>query len=380
MKGGTVRESVEARQRRILDVVSQHGEVKVAHLAALTKVSMVTIRRDLEALNREGAVERRHGMVSRAGEVTSRAPLGDGNQGTVAIIAPERHSYLNEVTQGARRFLEHAGYRVVLHLTPNTADPERTLVEQVMDSTADGLLLAPRWRTREQEQVAGEVLAQLEMPTVLVERRPAPGPAMQHVDSVRSDHNHGVRLAVEHLVSAGHRRILLAARQDSPTARSVTSAFARIAGEHRELEHWMSVLSSPDAAPEEGRWESADDVAGSVSAEHPDYSDPGWLTSLLREESFTAALLHSDENALVLTQRLALAGIRVPQDCAVIAYDDVVAGLGSVPLTAVAPPKAEVGRSAAELLGQRIRAARDGRSWTPRRIELLPSLEIRSST
>ncbi len=56
-----------------------------------------------------------------------------------------------------------------------------------------------------------------------------------------------------------------------------------------------------------------------------------------------------------------------------VAYDDVVAALGSIPLTAVAPPKTEVGRVAAELLIRRLRGAAE----TAERVELLPELKIR---
>lgn len=374
-----MREPVDSRRRRILDVLEQHGEVKVAHLAALLNVSMVTVRRDLETLSRHGSVQRRHGMVARAEGQASTPPLDRGAQGTIAVIAPERHSYLNEVTRGARDFLEHAGYRVILHLTPNTPNPEQHILEQISKETTDGLLLAPRWRAPEQEAAVDEALAALDLPTVLLERRPSSGGHLQRVDSVRSDHRHGVHLAVDHLRAGGHRRILLAARQDSPTARTVNAAFSSVMEEMPGVDHWMSVLSSPDAAAtSRGAPDPARNAEGPT--DHPDYANPDWLPELLEAHGFTAVLIHSDENALVLSQRLALAGVQVPHDCAVIAYDDVVAGLGSVPLTAVSPPKEEVGRAAAQLLSQRIRAERQGGRWIPRRIELLPSLEIRSST
>lgn len=378
-----MRDSVEERRRRIVDVIGAHGEVRVADLATLLDVSPVTVRRDLDALGRQGAVERRHGLVSRTGGRAAQRRRAD--QGTVAVVVPERHAYLNEVAQAARRFLEHAGCGVELHLMPHSADPDPALLERIADDGIDGLLMAPRWQSRADEEASGDLLARLRLPTVLVERHPPAGPGMQHLDAVRSDHDHGVRLALDHLTAAGHRRILLAARRDSPTARRVTASFAQAAAEDPQVEHWHSVLSSPDASPE-GETSGDDpcdaaapsDAAG--GAPQVDLSNPDWLPDLLRAEGFTAVLIHSDENALVLTQRLAFAGIRVPQDCAVIAYDDVVAGLGAVPLTAVAPPKADVGRAAAELLLQRLRTARDGEPWTPRRIELLPSLAIRAST
>ncbi len=60
-----------------------------------------------------------------------------------------------------------------------------------------------------------------------------------------------------------------------------------------------------------------------------------------------------------------------------MAYDDVVAGLATPPLTAVSPPRAEVGRVAAELLLRRLRESAPGPT---RRVELLPRLMVRGST
>ena len=88
----------------------------------------------------------------------------------------------------------------------------------------------------------------------------------------------------------------------------------------------------------------------------------------------TAALIHSDEDAIVLVPKLQARGIRVPDDLALIAYDDEVAGLADVPLTAVAPPKRAVGEQAAKLLLQRLAERRAGRPPTPRQhLELLLS-------
>jgi DNA-binding LacI/PurR family transcriptional regulator len=62
-----------------------------------------------------------------------------------------------------------------------------------------------------------------------------------------------------------------------------------------------------------------------------------------------------------------------------VAYDDVVAGLGTPPLTAVSPPKAEVGKVAARVLLRRLAEA-PGAGWSVRRVELLPRLTVRGST
>lgn len=376
-----MREPVEARRSRILQMIRDRGEVRLSRLAAQAEVSMVTVRRDVEALVESGAVERGHGVARVAG-AARRAGRSDGAQeGTIAVVAPERHPYLNEVMQGAREALERAGFRVVLHLTPHVPSSELDVLRQLSGSAVDGILLAPRWRTPEEEAAAVELLGALELPTVLVERSATPSGGRSVPDSVRTDHRHGVRLALDHLLDCGHRRVLLASRQDSPTARRVAAASVELARAEPRLESWMSVLSSSDGAPHPGDAASAGPAQSESGAvDQPDVEDPDWLGRLLAERGATAVLVHSDENALVLSQRLEYAGVRIPEDCAVVAYDDVVAELSSVPLTAVSPPRMELGRAAADLVVRRVRSERTELSWAPHRLELLPRLRVRSST
>ncbi|WHT22465.1 substrate-binding domain-containing protein [Crossiella sp. CA-258035] len=466
-----MREPGEARRQRILAAVQARGAVRVSDLAAELDVSVVTARRDVEELARLGALRRGHGV---ARSLTTRDPapapaLPEG--GAIALVVPERHAYLHETMHGARTALEAAGQRVVLHIAPQPPGAERPIVERLLAQDIRGLLIAPRWRTT-QAELNDAWLAEIEVPLVLMERRPWPGSRLHALDSVCTDHWYGMHLAVEHLVSLGHRRIVLAARDDSPTARALRAAFAEIASYRAEIEDWTVLLSAADAGPgPEGGAGGAvpggggvagvagpDGVAGSqpavpsaAAAPHtaapgaavspqastgpdgaapplaasephattepssatappattapratdrpfanrrptapthpgaittpipadPHATPPSELAAILRARRSTAVILHGDVDALILVQQLADAGLRVPQDCSVVAYDDVVAALGSPPLTAVAPPKAEVGRVAAELLLTRLAS---GAAWRTRRVELLPDLMVRGST
>jgi DNA-binding LacI/PurR family transcriptional regulator len=361
-----MREPSVDRRQRILAAVQSRGAARVSELATELEVSVVTVRRDVEQLARAGRLRRGHG-VARSVVPVQQVPEADGSPapgGAVAIVVPERHAYLNEVVHGARIALEEAGMQVVLHIAPQRTDLARADLERILSGAARGLLIAPRWRSSSMEDADHGWLAEAGVPTVLMERRPRAGSALHVMDSVCSDHWYGVHLAVEHLVSMGHRRVVLAARDDSPTARAVRSAFAEIAAARPEVEDWSVVLSAPDAGPD------PDDPP----------LPPLQLAGLLRERGATAALLHGDVEALMLVQQLAEHGMRVPADCSVVAYNDVVAALGSPPLTAVAPPKAEVGRAAAELLMQRLATVRSPGGWRPCRVELLPELKIRGST
>ncbi|MGW2278585.1 substrate-binding domain-containing protein [Streptomyces sp. NPDC001770] len=374
-----MREPVELRRQRILAVVGARGAVKVSALAEELDVSVVTVRRDVEELARAGRLRRGHGVARSASLAQDPAPAPAaeradpaGEGGPVALVVPERHSYLYETLHGARSVLDEHGVRVALHIAPQARGTERPLVEQALAGGARGLLIAPRWRSAAWEESDYEWLAEVGVPTVLMERRPRPGSALHALDSVCSDHWYGVHLAVDHLVSLGHRRIVLAARDDSPTARSIRAAFAEIAAARPEVEDWCVVLSSPDAVPWEGPYGGEDSAARGGAAAALD------LAAVLRERRATGAVLHGDVDALMLVQRLAESGVRVPEDCSVVAYDDVVAALGTTPLTAVSPPKAEIGRAAAELLLYRLGGS-SGAGGPVRRTELLPELKVRGS-
>ncbi|MFH8469274.1 substrate-binding domain-containing protein [Streptomyces sp. NPDC017991] len=356
-----MREPVDRRRQRILAAVQARGAARVRDLADELQVSVVTVRRDVEELTREGRLRRGHGVV-RSTLPAQEIPSNDLAHGDrVAVVVPERHSYLTETLHGARTALEEAGMRMALHIAPQVAGAERPLVERALADGARGLLLAPRWHTLAAERADHGWLAGLEVPTVLMERRPRQGSLAHTLDSVCSDHWYGAHLAVEHLVGLGHRRIVFATREDSPTARTLRAAFTGIAGAHPLLEEWAWALISKQAG-REGPY-TADETAD--------------LPRLLRRTRATAVVLHSDVDALMVVQRLADDGVRVPEDCSVVAYDDVVAALATSPLTAVSPPKAQVGRAAAELLTQRLR---EGGRQPARRVELLPRLMVRGST
>lgn len=336
-----MREPSDTRRQRILAVVASRGTVKVSDLASELDVSIVTIRRDVEELARLGRLRRGHGVARSLTPVEQPVPAKAAN-GAVALVVPERHTYLYETMNGARKVLEEAGVRVVLHIAPQVKGAEQPIVERALQEPVQGLLIAPRWRTHEEERADGW-LAETGVPTVLMERRPSG--RLRAMNSVCSDHWYGMHLAVQHLTDLGHRRIVLAARDDSPTARALRAAFREIS---KDLEDAITVGSSPDTG----------------------------LVGILRAHRATATILHGDVDALMLVQQLTEAGIKVPERCSVVAYDDVVAALGSIPLTAVAPPKTEVGRVAAQLLLQQLNSP----AQTAERIELLPELKIRSST
>ena len=328
-----------ARQERILAILRSRGPARVAELAKEFDVSPITLRRDVEALARGEFVVRGHGVVrlpsSRRGN--RDRPAGARTADVVVVMAPPRSAYLAQIVNGAQEAVAERGLRWHREDVEESETARSAIRRASRVPDALGALILPRWRTT--AAVAAEDVEPADgepgSAAVLVERFAPPGSTLAGIDAVRTDHAHGVLLALRHLRERGHTRILLAARNDSPTARTIRAAFVA----------WLADLGLPLLA---------EPLLSSAGAD-PDPTTPvPHLPAVARETGATAVLAHSDVDALNLVQQLHVAGLRVPDDISVVAYDDVVAGLGGLELTTVAPPKREVGREAIAVLLDRV--------------------------
>ncbi|MFB7608001.1 substrate-binding domain-containing protein [Streptomyces gardneri] len=365
-----MRESAAERHDRLLALVRERGTARVAELAERLGVSPVTARRDVEALAAQGLLDRVHGQVSWPGGRGAPGTARPGEGLVLGLLAPSATYYFAEVIRGAHEAAARAGARLVLRVSDYRPEEDRARTEGLLAAGAEGVLVAPGWRGPEDRLAYGDWLAELPVPAVLLERRAEPGSPLDGLDRVVSDHGHGVLLALRHLLGLGHATPLLVARGDSPTALAVRAGYAEALGTLGLKEPRPVIESVPAEADPEG-FERA------VRA----------LYEAVRSGLAGAALVHNDVDAIEIVQRLAELGVRVPQDLALIAYDDEVAALADTPLTAVAPPKRQVGRYAAELLVERLTedaagAAGDSGSGeeAPRRhLSLLPRLRVRDS-
>ncbi|WP_405988826.1 substrate-binding domain-containing protein [Streptomyces sp. NBC_00986] len=366
-----MRPHVDQRHERVLELVRERGSLRVAELAAELGVSAVTLRRDVEALAGQGRVHRLHGAVvwpggaSTVGVRAARQEPAASTRSTasaegvvIGMIVPTTASIFADIVRGAREAVGAQGGRLVLGVSGHVDTEDAVQAGHLLAGGAQGLLVAPSWSGGVPVGGQEQWLLDRGVPTVLVERSAPPGNPAAALDRVRTDRAHGAAVAVGHFAALGHRRIT-AVLQEGPHA-------------ERILAGYESAVRSL----------GLDDARGAPSVrEHGDYdSSVDHLADAVRERGVTAALVHSDEDAIVLVPRLQARGIRVPDDLALIAYDDEVAPLADVPLTAVAPPRRGVGESAAKLLLERLAERGSGRRPAPRQhVELLPELKIRSS-
>lgn len=197
------------------------------------------------------------------------------------------------------------------------------------------------------------------LPSVLSARR-ARSPEQA---SVSVDHVAGGRLAAEHLLALGRRR--LAFVTDTLELSQISDRFD---GASR------AVAATPGASLEVV-WAPSRTVDGGEAAAEQ-------LLARRRADLPDGIFCVNDLVAMGLCPRL-VRDVAVPGDVAVVGYDDIeFARLGAVPLTSVRTPQETLGTTAAELLLEEIALLRagSGPGAARRHVELTPELVVRAST
>ncbi|MEU4240043.1 substrate-binding domain-containing protein [Actinoplanes sp. NPDC026619] len=330
------------RHERLMSELHQHGAVRVSELARDLGVSELTIRRDIAALAARNLVTRVHGGATLP--IRSR-PAGRPRSSTtltVGMVVPSLDFYWPPVVAGARAAAAALGVTVQLRGSTYDPDEDRWQIGRLIEAgEVRGLLLAP---SLDGDDEMIEWIGRLRVPAVLIERQPRRWTSTsRQVEWVRSDHALGLEIALHHLRESGHRRIGLLVSRGSPT-----SAYL--------LKAW------PEDQPP-------------VILDDP--PDRRALLSIIAGRACTALIVHSDPHAIAVAQACAEEGIRIPDDLALVSYDDEIAHLGEPPLTAVRPPKNHVGRLAVELIVSRLL---DGDRRPVRGMLVAPELVVRDSS
>jgi LacI family transcriptional regulator len=187
------------------------------------------------------------------------------------------------------------------------------------------------------------------------------------VSSVMVDNEAGGRLAMEHLHKLGHRKI------------------AYIRGPKTLIDsgpRWKGIQKFAHAAGLE--------IDSDLTMQLPEAFDPNSgfeggfrLTEefLQRRKKFTALLAFDDLTAFGAIRALNKAGIRVPDQCSVIGFDDVaLSALAAPSLTTVRQPLEVMGNLAVNIIMEGIAASQEKREWKITHQRVAPELMIREST
>jgi len=326
--------------------VARHAGVSVGTVSNVLNrpdvVAPATRRRVLDAIDALGFVRNESARQLRAGR--SR---------TIGLVVLDvSNPFFTDVSHGAELFVEESGSMLVLCNSGEDSSRERRHLELLEEQRVQGVLITPVDRTNP----ALDNLVARGTPVVLVDRSGG-----RHLCSVAVNDVLGGRLAVTHLVEQGHARIAFVGgpfsiRQVADRHHGSLTALREEGGPAAAL----TVVETRSLSVAEGRRAAAE-----IAEVEPDARP-------------TAVFCANDLLALGVLQEMTRRGLKVPDDVAIVGYDDIdFAGAAAVPLTSVRQPREDLGRAAAQLLLDEVE---DPDRHRHRQVVFEPELVVRAST
>jgi LacI family transcriptional regulator len=300
----TMRDVAEAAGvsiKTVSRVVNEQGEI-----------SEETRQRVLLAIEKLGY---RPSKVARA-LVTNRTE-------TIGLIVGDiANPYFSEVSRGVLDLAQEKGFDVFLCNSDGDLETEKRALFSLIDHNVDGAIIYPHWKNRDWFKDVSSP----KCPVVLInyDLESAPGYGV-----VLSEIIKGAQTAVRYLIDKGHRHIGMLAGMD-------TGIHQRVQGYRKELKNHGLPFREDYIL-----W-------GPAVLEHGIESSKALLT---QHPEITALFCYNDLIAMGAIQGCKEMGLRVPEDCAIVGFDNIRFGALVCPsLTTIHCNKYEIGRQAASLL------------------------------
>ncbi len=269
--------------------------------------------------------------------------------------------FCTPILRGLENALYQASYLSLLADAHNEPHRFERYLEMLLDRRVEGLIVIANWLVTDIKVLAD--LTEKQVPTVIAGR----AFEIENVSTVSVDNEGGAALALEHLYGLGHREI--------------------------------AFLRGPKTLASSGqRWKGIRNFAQSVGlrldakriVELPESLDPNssfeagaqLTTDLLRGgKPFSAVVAYDDITALGALRALKKKGLRVPEDCSVVGFDDVAqASLSAPSLTTVRQPMEAMGSMSVGMMLDAIKAVDQNKSIPVVRRKIPAELGVREST
>lgn len=353
-------------RRQIVEGKLQVGDRLPPHreLSKQLGVSLITINKALSGLVSEGVLNSRVGFGTTVAvrpaalAVPPSATIAGTPPGpTLGFVLRDLNSpFFASVANACERQAHARGYGLLVLSSGNVAEREDGQLRRLLAAGVEGLVVVSMSRTTYRLSESLQELQAQRFPFAMVSFTVG-----DRVPFVGSDFAAAGALAAEHLLAMGRRRFGF-----------VTDRFGSLSGDARSAGYRRVVrdagLVVSDGLvfeyPYEGEWndyrsgrELGVHIAG--RAEKPD-----------------AMFVFNDLGALGLIDGLTSAGVRVPDDIAVVGFDGIAMGeQATVPLTTIRQPVAQIGEHAVNAVLAQIA----GQSWSFPDL-LQPALIIRASS
>lgn len=334
-----------ARSASVKDVAAAAG-------VSLGTVSNVLNRPDRVSPETRQKVQRAMADLGFVRNESARQLRAGTSRSLAYVMLDASNPFFTDVAAGIDAAAETVDLSLVLCNSRNSEARERSHLALLEQQRVQGVLITPV----DPDTPALDEMARRGTPVVVVDRTRAD----QAFCSVAVDDVLGGRVAIEHLVDRGHSRVafiggppqLGQVRDRLTGARAAWTAAGR-------PEDALTVIETTSLTVSEGR-EAGARLAGIPSRRRP-----------------TAAFCANDLLALGLLQHAISSGARVPEELAILGYDDIeFAAAAAVPLSSVRQPRQLLGRTAAELVLDEA----SNPQHTHRQVLFTPELVARAST
>ncbi len=317
-------------------------------VARLAGVSSMTVSRVINGSERVSPQTRQRveQAIADLGYVPSRVARGLIRQKThtLALIVPDvTNPFFTLIVRGAEDVARRADYRMLLCDTRADLTIEREAIEEMIAHRVEGIAIAP---VSDRSRSHLRRLARYGVPFVLIDRT-VPG---VDCDVVVGDSAGGARRLVEHLLELGHRRVGFIVESDE-----VSTARDRREG-------YEQALRAAGLAVDPGLI-----VRSTVD---PGGGFDGMRRLLELEQPPTAVFTVNNLVALGAIEAVRAQGLEVPDDVALVCFDDIEYASRLYPfLTVMAQPAETIGALGTQLLLERV----EGRARDHNRVVVLPA-------
>jgi DNA-binding LacI/PurR family transcriptional regulator len=291
-----------------------------AQVALKAGVSRTTVSFVLNGVRNQGISESTRAKVLSVAREMGYQPnaaarsLASGSTGTVALVIPKAShlyvdSFLAQLVATLNEACHHHGLKMLIESTDEEGREPGSFMNLVRERSIDGLIVA---NPRISEHSHLEHIAQAGIPLVVLTSRPDDLPGFF---TVPSDTYLSAKTAVQHLLNLGHKKIAY-----------VSFAQPEFDSVHEREIGWRAALTEAGHTPDPALVEYAD-----ISAQSG-YEATRRL--LARGVKFSALFAGNDTIAFGAIRALREAQLRVPEDVAIVGYDDIpIAAFASPPLT-----------------------------------------------
>jgi LacI family transcriptional regulator len=328
--------------------------VTMREVAQQAGVSIKTVSRVVN--NQQGEIsaatrQRVSAVIDRLGyrpNVQARALVTQRTQTLGLVVVTIDNPFYSEVASSVQAAAREHQYHTFLASTENNLEDELNILESLAAQGVDGIIVCPTYLSNDNLlRFAGRF-----RPIVCI-HNPVEHP---HISQVRGDIRLGAQMAVDYLSERGHTRIGMVASTESPP-------------ERRWREHGYADGLARHGIP----FEPARVRRGSSTIDGGYEVTRELLTAC---PELTALFAYNDLMAVGALRASQELGRRVPEDCAIVGFDDTaVAAVTTPTLTTVRVDKRELGRRAVERLLEMI----DHPNQTYPSLVLPPELVVRQS-